>query len=337
MRRVGNLWPRVVNFGNLLDAAGRAAKGKRESRAAARFLERAEWEVLGLQREIEAGTWRPGRAATFEIHDPKRRTISAVPFRDQVVHHALIAVLGPLFDRRMIDDSHACRKGHGQHEALRRARRFARRFAFFLKLDVRSFFASVSHDVVLGVLCRILKDRRVLDLCETVLRGPSGQDEAGRGLPIGSLTSQWFANLVLDPLDHHVKETLRIPGYVRYMDDLLLFADERQALRAAHDQVESFLADRLRLRLKERATVLGPVSQGIPFLGWQVFRGTVRLRPENRRRYRWRLRQRRWELERGLRSEESYRQGVASLFELLRQGNTLMLRRRWSEETTLEM
>jgi len=328
LRRAGNLWADVAAFSSLLAAAHRAALGKRTARSVARFQERAEPEVLRLQRELEAGTWRPGRAVTFEISDPKRRTITAVPFRDQVVHHALMGVLEPVFERRMVFDSYACRRGKGTHAALRRARRFVRRFAYFLKLDVKSFFASVPHAAVRETLARVVKDRRVLALCATILAGPRGDES--RGLPVGSLTSQWFANLLLDRLDHFVKEVLRIRGYVRYMDDFVLFADRRDRLRAAHGEVERFLADPLGLKLKPSATILAPATQGLPFLGWLVYRGTTRVRPQNLRRYRWRLRQRRRELAQGRRSAESYRRGVASVYELLRQGDTAALRRSWN-------
>ncbi len=271
--------------------------------------------------------------STFEVFDPKRRTIVASHFRDQVVHHALIGALEPVFERRMIFDSYACRAGKGTHRALARARRFVRLFGYFLKMDVASFFASVRHSTVMETLARVLKDRRVLDLCATVLRAEPG----GVGLPVGSLTSQWFANLLLDRLDHFVKEKLRLPGYVRYMDDFVMFSDFRDGLHAAQDAVTRFLADPLRLVPKPAATLLAPTTQGLPFLGWLLFRGTTRLRPANLRRYRWRMRLRRWQLARGHRTRESFRQGVASIHELLRHGDTRALRRRWCEEDPMEL
>lgn len=336
MRRVNGLWPEIASFPALLAAARRAASGKRTARSAARFLERAEIEALALERELLSGTWRPSRGSSFEIVDPKRRTITAVPFRDQVVHHALMAALEPVFERRMIFDSYACRVGKGTHRALARARVFVRRFGYFLKMDVASFFPSASHAAVMEALCRVVKDGNVLALCATILRGPPGE-ECDRGLPIGSLTSQWLANLLLDRLDHHVKETLRIPGYLRYMDDFVLFADERARLNEARAEIEAYLADPLGLRAKPSATMLAPASQGLPFLGWLVFRGTTRVRPANLRRYRWRLQERRWQVARGFRSEERYRQGVASVYEMLRHGSTRGLRRRWREEATMDL
>jgi hypothetical protein len=337
LRRAAGLWPRIASFSSLVDAAHEAARGKRTTGSAARFLERVEPEALALERELQGGHWQPGRCSTFQVHDPKTRTITAVPFRDQVVHHALMAELAPLLERRMIADSYACRRGKGTHAALRRAHGFVRRFGHFLKLDVRSFFASVRHDVVLDAVARVTKDNQVLTLCRTILAGPPGRVSTGVGLPIGALTSQWFANAVLDRLDRFVKEELRVPGYVRYMDDMVLFADHRRVLAAAKDAVERHLADPLNLVLKHRATMLAPTTVGLPFLGWLLFRGTVRLRPANLRRSLWRLRIRRWELEHGLRDETSYRQGVASVFALLSHGNTTRLRRRLCARHRLDL
>ena len=165
MRRAGDLWRHVVSFDALLRAARRASLGKRSNRSVAGVLERAEPECLALERALEDGTWRPSPCYRFEISDPKVRTITAVPFRDQVVHHALLGALEPVFERRMIGDSYACRRGKGTHAALRRAKHFVRRYPWFLKLDVASFFASIPPDAVEVALARIVKDRRVHALC----------------------------------------------------------------------------------------------------------------------------------------------------------------------------
>ena len=324
MRRRGGFWPTVTSFDNLQRAALRAARGKRRKLGIARFLADLEPEILALQRALRAGTWRPGRPTTFEIHDPKRRTITAAPFPDRVVHHALIDVLEPVLDARMIEDSFACRRGKGTHAALDRGQRLLGRFGWFLKLDVAGFFGSLDHGVVLETLQRVLKDRAVLELCETIVRagGPHGT-----GLPIGNLTSQWFANLTLDRLDHHVKERLGVRGYLRYMDDFVLFADTKPELSSARAALEAFLATPLHLRLKERATILAPASEGLPFLGWRVYRGMRRLRPQNLRRVKARLRRRGWQLRTGEIDEECFVAALRASVEHLRHGSTRALRR----------
>jgi retron-type reverse transcriptase len=161
-----------------------------------------------------------------------------------------------------------------------------------LKLDIARCFESIRHEVVMETLTRLIKDRRVLDLVRAVLRGPPSAPETGVGLPIGNLTSQWFANLVLDRLDHHVTVELRTGAYVRYMDDFVLFGGSKAELRGRLDAVRAFVEDPLRLRLKDPATILAPVSEGLPFLGFRVHRGMTRVRPENLRRSirRWKQR-----------------------------------------------
>lgn len=329
MKRAGGLWPRVTSFDNLQRAANMAARGKRRVASVARFLERLEPESLRLQRELLEGAWHPGRPFTFTIIEPKERVISAAPFRDRVVHHALIDVLEPWLERRMIHESFACRRGKGTHAALRHARRLLRNHAWFLKLDVRSFFPSLRHGVVLESLRRVIKDRKVLDLCRRVMDGPAGEGHKATGLPIGNLTSQWFANLALDRLDHQVKEGMRIPGYVRYMDDCVLFADRKETLRQAHGTVAGWLRDVLQLELKSSATILAPAREGLPFLGWQIHRGTMRLRPENRRRSRRRLQMRLAQFHAGWIDEDQLASATRALIAHMEQGSTRRLRQEW--------
>ena len=169
-----------------------------------------------------------------------------------------------------------------------------------------------------------MKDERVLQLCRCIV---AAGGEQGVGLPIGNLTSQWFANLVLDRLDHFALERIRAPGYVRYMDDFALFANDKTVLQNAHKRVDSFLRDRLRLSLKQRATKLAPTSEGLPFLGWRVYRGTTRLRPENLKRIRGRVRHRLWEYRSGRIDETALGASLRAVHEHLRHGSTLSLRR----------
>lgn len=229
MRRVGGLWPEVTKFENLLRATQRAAQGKRQQRHVARFLIERERLLLKLQRELLSQRYRPGPMTRFVIRDPKLRTISVAPFRDRVVHHAVIDVLDPILDRRMIHASFACRRGKGTHAARTYAQARVRRHRWFLKMDVERFFASIPHTLVMTTISRIIKDRLLLRLIGQIIE--AGGEAPGRGLPIGSLTSQWFANLVLDALDRRAVERMKLPGYVRYMDDFVCFADERVHLR----------------------------------------------------------------------------------------------------------
>lgn len=278
-----------MDFGALCDAARRAALGKRRQPNVARFLMDLEPELLRLRRELVAGAWRPGRYRVFSVRDPKPRTICAAPFRDRVVHHALCAVLEPVFERYAIYDSYACRPGKGTLAALRRAQQHARRQPYFAKLDVRRYFQSVDHAVLRALLRRLIADRRVLGLLDVILDAGAPGSPPGSGLPIGNLTSQHLANLYLGPLDHQVKEVVRAPGYCRYMDDLLLFGADRQSVAGWAAGVEQFAQEHLHLALKAEATRLAPVGEGIPFLGFRVFPGVVRLDKRRVRRLRSRL------------------------------------------------
>jgi retron-type reverse transcriptase len=327
VRRARNLWPHVASFGNLCRAARRASRGKRHRPSVACFLEQLEPRALALHRALEDGSWQPGTLRAFRITDPKPRTIQVAPFADRVVHHALIGPLEPVLERGMLDCSFACREGKGQHAALAAARGMVRRYRYALTLDVLHHFESTRHDVVMTTLARRIKDRRVLDLCAKVLRAVPG----GLGLPIGSLTSQWFANTVLDRLDHHVKETLRIPGYLRYMDDMVLLADDKATLKTAAHEVACYLADPLRLTLKTAATRLIHSADGLPWLGWRILPGMTRLRPASLRRTRRRLATLREMAARGELDEERLADAERAIAAHLSSGSTLQLRRQLAQ------
>lgn len=324
---VASQWSRITSFANLCRAAKRAARDQRRARGAARFLERLELESLALQRELVSGEWRPARPTTFTIHDPKERVITAAPFRERVVHHALVDPLEPLFDAALAPETFACRRGKGTHAAIAHARELVRRHRYFLKLDIHKCFDSIEHQVVLDTLAPLALEPQVTDLCARVLAGAGGR--LGVGLPIGNLTSQWFANLVLGRIDRFVLGELGASGYVRYMDDFALFGDDKLVLKRAHDIVEAFVHDELKLALKSRATILAPVRDGLPFLGWKLHRGTLRIRPQNLRRLRRRLRHRAWERRSGRIAESVFVAALRSALTHLAHGDTHGLRRSW--------
>jgi len=313
MKSYGGLFAHIVGIDNLRQAMEVAARGKRDRAAVAGFLNNADEELLRLHEELESGTYTPRPYQQFRIWDPKPRTISCAHFRDRVVHHAICDLIGPLIERRFIFDCWACRQDKGTHRASARVQQLARRLAYFLKLDVASFFGSVDHDFLLGLLARQFRERRLLALLETIIRVPRGGESPGKGLPIGNLTSQWFANLYLDGADHLVKEKLRLPGYVRYMDDMVLFADTKAVLWAAHDALATFLADERHLKLKADATRLAPCTEGIPFLGLRIFPGSWRLQRGRLLRTQRRMRAKeRAYLEGGLSAEELARSAAAA-------------------------
>ncbi len=328
MRRVGNLLERIATFPNLVAAARRAARGKRQRPEVAAFLLHLEPEVLTLERQILDDRYRPGPYRAFWIRDPKQRLIAAAPFRDRVVHHAILRILEPVLEARWDAHSHACRKGRGTLAALLDARSGCRAWPWFLKLDVARFFQSVSHQRLAARLARIIKDRPLLALLDRIITNPVPGNPAGHGMAIGNLCSQHFANAYLDVLDRFVRHELKPRAYLRYMDDFVLFAETKVTLAPLEARIARFLDRRLGLHLNPRASLLAPVTQGLPFLGFRLYPGVVRLRPATLRRF-WRKAHARLRTL-ALDDEAKATDALASLHSLfghVAQANTRLLRR----------
>lgn len=287
MKTYRQLYGAVNNFENLYLAFRKAARGKRKKGDVSRFEYDLEDNLLALQEELQSGQYQPGKYYNFRITDPKPRLISAAPFRDRVVHHALCQVIEPIWERCFIQDSYACRVGKGTHAALERVTYFARRYPYVLKCDLEQFFPSIDHSLLYQELNRLIACPSTLILCKKIIDSGAGiHDNAyqmyyfpgndlfavqrQRGLPIGNLTSQFWANVYLNKLDHFVKRELKAPGYVRYVDDFLLFSDDKPSLHCWRETMIAFLQG-LRLTLHEREAAVFPVRTGIPFLGWRVY------------------------------------------------------------------
>jgi len=285
LKREGHLFERAIDFHNLCAAARRTAQGKRGTNSAAWILFHLETQVLEVQRELKAGTYRPRAYRTFSISDPKSRTISAAHIRDRVVHHALCDVLEPVFERVAIFDSYACRKGKGSHAAVQRVRHFSRSQPCYLKLDIRKFFETVDHGVLKTLVRRVVKDPRVHWLVDMFIDHGAPGSPPGMGMPIGNLTSQHFANFYLHTLDHMIKETLGVHGYVRYMDDMILFGPSAGALHDQRRRIEGFVRKELRVCIKDEATVVAPINEGIGFLGMRIWPSVIRLDGTSRIRF----------------------------------------------------
>lgn len=301
MKTHKNLYPQICAFRNLYQAFRDARKGKRGKEPVADFEVDLEPNLWALREELVAQTYRPGPYHHFYIHEPKRRLISAAPFRDRVVHHALCRVIEPLLDRTFIHDSYACRTGKGNHRALERCSEFARQYGYVLKCDIVKFFPSIDHAILRGLLARRIADEQTMWLIDRILdsgagvlaseyevRWFPGDDlfsplERARGLPIGNLTSQQWANVYLNPLDQFVKRELGCRAYLRYCDDFLLFAADKATLHRWREEIAGFL-QALRLTLHARKTAVFPVRMGVDFVGFRVFPTHRRLRRENVRR-----------------------------------------------------
>ena len=306
MIRHKNLFTQVYAFENLLQAARQAQRGKRFLPATLAFNHRIETELLRLQRELQTGTYRPGPFRSFTIRDPKPRLISAAPYRDRVVHHALCNIIEPIYERCFIFDSYACRKNKGSHAAVNRCSQFMQGADYALKCDIRKYFASVDHAILKQLLRRKIGCTPTLTLIDLLIDHriplePANDYFAGddlftpltrqRGLPIGNQTSQFFANVYLDPLDHFVKEEMGCRRYTRYVDDFVVLDDDKANLWRLRDSISQFLQECLRLHLHPRKQTVTPVTQGIDFLGYRVYPRHRLLRRASGYRFQRNLRQ----------------------------------------------
>lgn len=299
MKRLGDVWPRLVSFDNLLAAHRKARRGKRSRSGVAEFGLGLEHQLIELQSELENGTYRPRPYRLFTIYERKPRLIAAASFRDRVVHHAVMNVIEGPVDRTFIADSYACRRGKGVHLAVDRYQPWAQTYRYVLKMDVQQYFPSIDHALLKEKLARRIKDRRVLALLDQIIDGSPKNSAAPSyypdddlftpllrrtGIPIGNLTSQFFANLFLDDLDHYVKQTLHIRPYLRYVDDMVVLDDDKQRLAEIRDAVRAKLETE-RLRLHPNKVHITRTIDGLNLLGYLVFPTHRRLRSDNGHRF----------------------------------------------------
>ncbi|MBT7062160.1 MAG: RNA-dependent DNA polymerase [Lentisphaerae bacterium] len=332
----GNLFPRICSLENLYEAARKARKRKTRQECVERFELHRERFLRQLRDELASGTWRPSGYRTFRIYAPRERLISAAPYRDRVVHHALCNVIQPLVERRFVADTFSCRKGKGTGAARERCRLYTNRYPYVLKCDIRKFFQSVDHDALMAKLARTIRCRPTLQLCSAVVEsscddevppvtfpGDTARALAGkrRGLPIGNLTSQIWGNLYLDRIDHLVKETWRAPGYARYTDDFLIWGTDKTDLWTIRERIAEELIDE-RLLLHDRKTRVLQCSEGVPFLGFRFFPGRApRVLGEAKRRFEKRTRRQVSRWDRSDTQAQEIRTSIAGWCAFARYGN----------------
>lgn len=342
MKTIRNIFPQIYSFENLYRAFQKARRGKRYREYAVDFEKRLEENLLLLSEELRNGTYSPGTYRAFWIKEPKPRLISAAPFRDRVVHHALIDVINPLIDPSFIEDSYACRLGKGTHKAIDRCQQFLRRFDWVLKCDIRKYFPSIDHKILMELLKRHIYDEKALKLIGVILDTSNPQEpvlewflgdnlltpaEHRIGIPIGNLTSQFFANLYLDGFDHFIKHELGCKGYLRYMDDFIIFDKSKDDLLAIREKVRNYLAT-LRLKLHNRKQEIFPAKNGLPFLGFHIYRNNRRLSSENIKRFNLRINKQIKELHSGRLTHIDFKQSFISWIGHAQHGNTWRLRER---------
>lgn len=285
MRTFKALFGEITSFENLYEAASRARKGKRLRPDVAQFHNRLEHNLFQLQVELLTRSYVPQAYTTFYVYDPKKRMISASTYRDRVVHHALCQVIGPLFERSFIHDSYANQKGKGTHKALIRYQQFAQKYAYVLKCDIRKFFPSIDHVILKKTLHRKVTCEGTLWLIDLIIDHSNPQEAVDdyfwgddpftphirrKGLPIGNLTSQFWGNVYLDAFDHFLKDQLGYKGYIRYVDDFVIFSNDKPELHRLKQKIGKYL-EAYRLKIHPDKTQVFAVASGVPFLGFRVF------------------------------------------------------------------
>jgi retron-type reverse transcriptase len=352
MKRYGNLYPQIINFENILLASRQAQKGKRFRDNVLDFNYHLETELIRLQQQLTDKTYQPGAYRTFHLINPKSRLISAAPYRDRVVHHALCNIIVPIFERTFIANSYANRLGFGTHLALKKFTYFARNSNYVLQCDIRKYFPTIDHTILKQLLSRKIKCPNTLWLIDAIIDNSNEQETVidyfsgddlltpvirRKGLPIGNLTSQFFANIYLNGFDHFVKEQLKISKYVRYVDDFALFSDERELLADARLAIEEYLAQ-LRLKIHPIKSQLFETKIGASFLGFRIFPDRIRVRNSNLHQARRRLKRLQTDYAQGKIDREKVNQSIQSWFAHLEHGDTWQLRQQiftsleWSRE-----
>lgn len=345
MKTYKHLYPQIHNFGNLYWAYRDARRGKRDRTAVADFEFNLEHNLFSLEAELRDQTYQPGPYTNFYIYEPKRRLVSAAPFRDRVVHHALCDVIEPVWEARFIATSFACRVGKGTHKALDQCHTWVKRYTYAFQGDIVKYFPSIDHQILYSLLARRIADPQTLWLIRQIMDSGAGilvheaqplylaDDDLfaalrPRGLPIGNLTSQFWANVYLNELDMFVKHELHCPAYLRYMDDFVLFSDDKAQLHEWKSAVDHFLAERLRVVLHPKKSLVFPVKVGVDFCGFRIYPTHRRLRRSSVRRFVKRFRHQRAAYRQGELSLDALNTSVRSWIAHADHGDTWRLRRR---------
>jgi len=276
MKTYKNLWDDFVSIENLQLAAKKAVKSRKNRREVKKFLANQDELLKKLQCDLINGDFNTSEYRIRTIFEPKKRDIYILPlYPDHIVHHALINILGPIWQSNFIHDSYACIPGKGLHSASQRVMHFMRKYNFVLQCDIRKFFPSVNHQIMFDIIKRKVADKKILNVLHNIIFS-CGNDS---NLPIGNLTSQWLGNVYLNQMDHFIKEKLHCRAYIRYCDDFLVFSNDKKFLHQCKAHIEEFVMQTLKLRFSKSS--LYPIKNGVTFLGYRHFKKFILLKKYN--------------------------------------------------------
>jgi retron-type reverse transcriptase len=327
MKRHGYLFEKLYDFHNLLVAFAKSFKGMRKKEVNSEYYFFLEGNLLSLQSKLKSQTYLPSKYRYFTIYEPKERLISVASFEDRIVHHALVNVLEPIYEKIFIYDSYATRKGKGSHRAIARAQYFLKRNRWFLKIDIEKYFGSIDHLTLINIIKRKIKDPHIIELISLIVKNNDISQNVSEaiGLPIGNLTSQFLANIYLDQFDHYVKEELRF-DYIRYMDDMVFFSNDKDRLKETLHLAEEYLGSKLKLTIKPVSIILNTRIHGLSFLGFRIYPTIIRVKKENIKRMKKNVKKREWEYNEEIISEAKLSQSVNSIIEFIKTANSERLR-----------
>ena len=295
MKTYKGLWGRLCSFDNIFLAYKKARKKKTKKLYIIEFEKNLIPNLLNLQSELQNSTYQPRPLMHFTIRDPKTRKISKSDFRDRIVHHALCNIIEPIFDKTFIYDSYANRIGKGTLKAIQRFDYFKRkasknnsRACYVLKADIRHYFENVDHGILISLIRKKIADENIIFLVKKILTNYD-LNSSNKGMPLGNLTSQFFANIYLNEFDHYIKENLRIRHYIRYVDDFVILSDSEKNIEEYKSRIDSFLSKKLALELHPEKTRIITLNSGAAFLGIRVFYNHKLLKKSNIRKFKNKL------------------------------------------------
>lgn len=304
MKTYDNLYPKIYDLNNLMLAWKRARKEKTKKNYVIEFEKDILINLLRLRYELESLTYQPRSLRSFILRDPKTRKIGISDFRDRVIHHALCNIIEPIFNKTFIYDSYANRKDKGNLKAVERFNYFMRKVSdngkitgqfnnnqvkgYCLKCDIKHYFFEINHEILLKLIKKKISDKNVIWLTEQIL---SNNPDENKGMPLGNLTSQLFANIYLNELDYFVKHKLKIKYYIRYVDDFVILHGSKIQLEIWKKEIDEFLKSELKIELHKEKSRIIPLSKGIDFVGFRNFYYYKLLRKRNIRKMHMKIEQ----------------------------------------------
>jgi len=326
-----NIFDEIISLENLFLAWDGFKREKRNKSDVQKFEYNLEDNIFQLHQELKTKTYQHSNYQSFYIQDPKLRRIHKAYVKDRVLHHAVFRILYPIFDPTFIFDSYSCRTEKGTHRAVNRLQKFARKVnknntgnCYILKCDVKKFFDSIDHDILISLIKKKIQDKDTIWLIKKIIK--SFFTSLNKGLPLGNITSQLFANIFLNELDRFIKHKLKIKYYIRYCDDFIILSDNKDYLEKLIPKINNFLKEKLKLSLHSDKINIRKHHQGIDFLGYVSFPYHRILRTKTKRRMFRKIEQRIQNLKQGEISEESFNQTIQSYLGILKHCNSHKLR-----------